>query len=73
MFALLSDYEIVLASVKEDGNILSHASKRLQDDYDIVLTAVKQRRSALRFASNRLKAILLKNYQVKIVFSLSNV
>jgi predicted secreted acid phosphatase len=45
----------VLERVKQDGNALYYASKRLQDNEKIVLEAVKQYGYALYWASKRLQ------------------
>ena len=56
-------YDIVLASVKNNGSALRFASERLKDNYDIVLVAVKNNERALGFASERLK----DNYDIVLV------
>ena len=44
----------VLNMVKQDGNNLAHASKRLKNNKNVVLAAVTQNGYALRHASKRL-------------------
>lgn len=53
-----NDKEVVLASVKSDGNSLRFASELMKSDYDIVLAAVKSKGESLRYASEQLKSNL---------------
>ena len=46
----------MLEAMKQDGNALMYASKKLKADKDVVLEAVKQTWLALRYASEELKA-----------------
>lgn len=47
--------DAVLNMVKQDGNNLARASKKLKNNKDVVLAAVTQNGSALRHASYRLR------------------
>ena len=51
----MDDKEIVMACMKNCGDCLECASKRLKDDEEVVITAVKNNVEALKYASTRLK------------------
>ena len=54
------DKQMVMNAVKDNGQLLMHASDRLKDDKDVVMTAVKWKWrgscTPLRYASKRLRA-----------------
>lgn len=47
--------EIALAVVKKDGELLQHASKRLQNDREVVFVAMEQSADAIKHASSDLQ------------------
>ena len=47
--------EMVMMAVRQDGNALRHASRKLKNDREIVLAAVQQNGMALEYASQKLK------------------
>ena len=65
-----ADKEIVLAAVKNKGNVLGYASPELREDIEVVLTAVKQDRDALYAVSEKLKNNL--NFQRELQKILEN-
>ena len=52
---LLQDKELLLAGLKQSGQILYFASKEMRDDKEVVLEAVKNKPIIIKFASNRLR------------------
>ena len=51
-----SDRDTVLAAVKQRGEVLDYASKKLKGDKDVVIEAVRQSGRALQYASSDLRA-----------------
>jgi hypothetical protein len=45
----------MLEAVKQDGNLLYHASEELKNDKEVVLKAVKKNSNSLKYASEELK------------------
>ncbi len=50
-----NDKELVLLSVKKNGNVLEYASDALKNDKEIVVEAIKNDPSAFQYASEKLK------------------
>ena len=70
---LLSDRDLILKAVKQDGQILYYASEDLRNDKEVVLEAVKNKWLIIKYASKRLRgdkdialAVLNQNKDARI-------
>lgn len=66
-YNLENNKQIILNSVKRNGNNLSLASTKLKNDYDVVLEAIKNNGLSINYASKK-----LKNHEQLAIIAINN-